>query len=287
MRGEGGGGGSSRENVSVALLCNTPSGVVPQLKPSQERGEGCVNTQTGSVSVAGSQSNIVSKDNGEGGSSVNTQTGSVSVAGSQSNIVISECTCPTTSEGSMLSESMRICKNDCEKNVRNVISELSERVSIPPAKKIVNIKSDGANRSCFADILKSSNGYKNKKKINIKINNTERGKFEIAKGSPVSMKIIRKSSTETSGLTVSNRLRLSTNGKAAKEDIIQTNSVSNRNTSVGQVKPSKRKLMEVGGGEVRSLVCIFENGITKPTWREKDISESPAKRQRCSNRGAK
>ena len=197
------------------------------------------------MSVAGSQSNIVSKDNGEGGSSVNTQTGSVSVAGSQSNIVISECTCPTTSEESMLSESMRICKNDCEKNVLNVISEVPERVSIPPAKKIVNIKSDGANRSCFADVLKSSNGYK--KKINIKINNTERGKFEIAKGSPVSMKKIQKSSTETSGLTVSNRLRLSTNGKAAIEDIIETNSVSNRNTSVGQVTPSKRKLMEGGG----------------------------------------
>ena len=220
---------------------------MPQLKPSQEGGEGCVNTQTGSVSVAGSQSNIVSKDNGEGGSSVNTQTGSVSVAGSQSNIVISECTCPTSSEESMLSECMKICKNDCEKNVLNVISEVPERVSIPPAKKIVNIKSDGANRSCFADILKSSNGYK--KKIRIKINNTERGKFEIAKGSPVSMKkVIQKSSTETSGLTVSNRLRLSTNGKAAIENIIQTNSVIDRNISVGQVTPSKRKLMEGGGG---------------------------------------
>ena len=217
-------GASNSNHVSVALLCNTPSGVVPQLKPSQERGEGCVNTQTGSVSVAGSQSNIV----------------------------ISECTCPTTSEESMMSERMRICKNDCEKNVRNVISEVSERVSIPPAKKIVNIKSDGANRSCFADILKSSNGYKNKKKINIKINNTERGKFEIAKGSPVSMKKIRKSSTETSGLTVSNRVRLSTNGKAALEDIIQTNSVNNRNTSVGQVTPWKRKLME-GGGQITSV----------------------------------
>ena len=190
------------------------------------------------------------KDKEEGGDSVNTQTGSVSVAGSQSNIVISECTCPTYSEESMLSESMKICKNDCEKNVLNVISEVSERVSIPPAKKIVNIKSDGANRSCFADILKSSNGYK--KKIRIKINNTERGKFEIAKGSPVSMKkVIQKSSTETSGLTVSNRLRLSTNGKAAteeKENIIQTNFVIDRNISVGQVTPSKRKLMEGGGG---------------------------------------
>ena len=190
----------------------------------------------------------------------------------------------------MLSESMKICKNDCEKNVLNVISEVSERVSIPPAKKIVNIKSDGANRSCFADILKSSNGYK--RKIKIKINNTERGKFEIAKGSPVSMKkVIQKSSTETSGLTVSNRLRLSTNGKAAteeKENIIQTNFVIDRNISVGQVTPSKRKLMEGGGrGEVRSLVCIFENEFTKPTWRERNISESPAKRQRCSSRGTK
>ena len=78
--------------------------------------------------------------------------------------------------------------------------------------------------------------------------------IEIAKGSPVSIKkIIQKSSTETSGLTVSNRLRLSTNGKAAskeeKETIIQTNFVIDRNISVGQVTPSKRKLMEGGGGK--------------------------------------
>jgi hypothetical protein len=58
-----------------------------QVVKSEVEGGGCVNTQTGSVSVAGSQSNTVVKANGEGGSSVNTQTGSVSVAGSQSNIV--------------------------------------------------------------------------------------------------------------------------------------------------------------------------------------------------------
>jgi hypothetical protein len=59
-----------------------------QVVKSEVEGGGCVNTQTGSVSVAGSQSNTVVKANGEGGSSVNTQTGSVSVAGSQSNTVI-------------------------------------------------------------------------------------------------------------------------------------------------------------------------------------------------------
>jgi hypothetical protein len=279
---------------------------VPQLEPSQEGGEGCVNTQTGSVSVADSQSNIVPKDNGEGGSSVNTQTGpvsvadsqsnivlksneeggssvytqtgSVSVAGSQSNIVISECTCPNASEENMLSESMKLCKNDCdcEKSVLSVISEVSERVSVPTTKKIENIKSDGANKSCFADILKSSNGYK--RQIKIKINSTERGKFEIAKGSPVSMKkLIKQSITETS-----------TNGKAAsKETITQSNFVIDRKISVGQLTPSKRKLMEGGGGrgDVKSLVCIFENEITKPTWRELNGSESPAKRQRCSSKG--
>ena len=186
----------------------------------------------------------------------------------------------------MLSENVKMCKNEYKKSDLNVISEVSEHVNIPPAMKIVNIKSDSANRSCFADILKSSNGYK--KRLNLNINNTERGKFEIAEGSPVSMKKIQKQSTESSGLSILNRSRLLTNGKAAKETNTHTNSVRSRNTSGGQLTPSKRKMMEgVGRGEVKLLVCIFESEFTKPTWRKEAISENPAKRQRCSSRGAK
>ena len=67
-------------------------GVVPQLKPSQERGEGCVNTPTGSVSVADSQSNTVTPEGWKlrRGGCVNTQTGSVGVADPQSNTVTPE-----------------------------------------------------------------------------------------------------------------------------------------------------------------------------------------------------
>ena len=43
------------------------------------------------MGVAAPQSNIVLKDNKEGGASVNTQTGCVRVAASQSNIVFDEC----------------------------------------------------------------------------------------------------------------------------------------------------------------------------------------------------
>ena len=52
---------------------------------------------------------------------------------------------------------------------------------------------------------------------------------------------------------------------------------------MGAVTPTKRKTVEGGGegGNVKSLICIFEEEITKPTWREIDVTESPAKRQRC------
>ena len=77
-------GGRPGWKSSQADITSRVSGAVPSIMV----GEGCVNTHTGSVSVAGSQSNIVLQDSVEGGSCANTHTGSVSVADSQSNIIL-------------------------------------------------------------------------------------------------------------------------------------------------------------------------------------------------------
>ena len=165
------------------------------------------------------------------------------------------------------------------------VPEVYEHIDIQNiTKKSENSKSGGASVSRFADILQTTSGHT--KKGNLKLKKTERGKFTIAKGSPVSAK--KKSSKESSGLTVPNIVRFPTNQKAANiGNFTHSNLVTNRNESVGQITPSKRKLMGgEGRGDVRSLVCIFENGFTKPTWDDTGVSESPAKRQRCG-RGSK
>ena len=82
-------GGRPGWKSSQAVTTGRVAGAVPSL----ERGEGCVNTQTGSVGVAASQSNTLQRAFGEGGSSVNTQTGSVRVADSQSNNVFEDLVC--------------------------------------------------------------------------------------------------------------------------------------------------------------------------------------------------
>ena len=137
-----------------------------QLEPSQE-GEGCVNTQTGSVSVADSQSNIVM--------------------------------CPSASEKKNVSKN-ECAKNECAKSVyENVnsegsdVSEVSDHVDIQnTTKKNVNSKSGGDSISRFADFLQPGSGHT--RKANFKINKTEKGKFNIAKGSPLSTKKNEKSS---------------------------------------------------------------------------------------------
>ena len=77
-------GGRSGWKSSQADVTSSVLRAVPSL---ERGGEGGVNTHTGSVRVAASQSNNVFKVTVEGESSANMHTGSVSVADSQSNIV--------------------------------------------------------------------------------------------------------------------------------------------------------------------------------------------------------
>ena len=110
-----------------------------------------------------------------------------------------------------------------------------------------------------------------------------------AKGSPVPKRKM-KTQSKSSKNNISKVITFSTNEKAAHQVPTNGSSLeishtpSEQTISVGKFTPVKRKFPEGGRGEVKSLVNIFEHGISKPTWNE-NISESPAKRQ-CS-RGAK
>ena len=171
----------------------------------------------------------------------------MSVRDSQSNNVLCQTSC----------EMNVVPKYECVKSVpinvnvdsnNSDVPEVSEHIDIQNiTKKSENSKSGGASVSRFADILQTSSGHT--KKGNLKLKKTERGKFTIAKGSPVSAKKNQKSSKKSSGLTVPNIVRFPTNQKAANiGNFTHSNLVTNRNESVGQITPSKRKLMGVRGG---------------------------------------
>ena len=110
-----------------------------------------------------------------------------------------------------------------------------------------------------------------KPKVSFTVQNISKGKFELE--------------TSNGGLASGSshtRRNLASNRQTAILENKHTNIVTGT-TSRGALTPNKRKYTDGGreGGEVRSLICIFESDITKPTWRELTTLESPAKRQRC------
>ena len=138
--------GRSGWKSSQADIINRVSRAVPSLM----EGEGCVNTHTGSVSVAGSQSNIVLQESVEGESSVNTHTGSVRVAASQSNIVneeecVSKSVCP------------KYAKQVNVNNGENVQAELSRVGCGDDVQDGVGCKMSCAKHEC--DMLSAKNPY--------------------------------------------------------------------------------------------------------------------------------
>ena len=173
-------------------------------------------------------------------------------------------------------------------NVRSVmrISEVPKPDQVPPSAGADNIESVCATRSCFADIF---NKEHRTDKVKIRIHTTERGKFSIAKGSPVPKKKIQSKPSANSNSKViassTNKkaaFQFSTNGKSLEDKLSHT--ASKQTLSVGKFTPVKRKFPEGGRGDVRSLVNIFKHKITKPTWDENTRSESPAKKLRHSQR---
>ena len=182
-----------------------------------------------------------------------------------------------------MGKSMKTCKYGdvdgeiSDKFAVDVRCEVNEPSRVPPkpVKLNDNSRMSSENSSSFAEVLRKNGGCK---KLTVKI--IQRGKFEITttNGSPASRKKI-------SNHEISMKLATPEKTTFSKESKHAFSTVK-YNASVGQLTPTKRKMLE-GGGEVKSLACIFENNdITKPTWREVNNGASPAKRQRCA-RGSK
>ena len=222
-----------------------------------------------------------------GGGCVNAQTGSMS------NTLFEEGAASLASDIQASQNPIPVCQNEVIKNevecmnVRSVsqISEVCKQNLVPPSAGADNNKSRCATISSFADVLNNTKEHRTEK-IKLRIHTTVRGKFEIAKGSPVS-KPKMKNQSKSSASKISKGINFSTNEKAANivstnsSDLISHTTPSRITLSVGKITPIKRKFPEGGRGEVKSLVNIFERGVSKPTWGEQ--SESPAKKQRYSH----
>ena len=159
------------------------------LKDNEEGGDSA-NTQTSSVSVADSQSNIVVKDNEEGGDSFNKQTGSVSVADSQSNIVqsdVSRKTVCSVGTDASVAELNKI-DNDCEPDARIVTRDARVNVQCVETecvKKSVCVQTtrrDG-NVQASSSTEKTPSvlvaGRKKKIRTKFKLSKLEGGKFSL------------------------------------------------------------------------------------------------------------
>ena len=115
-------------------------------------------------------------------------------------------------------------------------------------------------------------------KVTFSVQNISEGKFklETTNGGPASG-----SSQPTRNLATTRQTAIQKN-KTYKHTNIVTGTPSR-----GQLTPIKRKTIDGGGGgEVKSLICIFESDITQPTWRNKSVTDSPAKRQQCGRQGS-
>ena len=134
-------------------------------------------------------------------------------------------------------------------------------------------------KKCGEIVSSSANNNKNlgcKPKISFNIRNVSKGKFELAKGGPASGSNSVRRKLVTNGQTA---FSLSKHENKFKHTELVTGTIPR-----GVITPTKRKIID--GGEVKSLICIYESELTKPTWRENIVTESPAKRQRCGRQGS-
>jgi hypothetical protein len=252
----------------------------------KKEGGGCVNTQTGSVSVAGSQNNIVLKDNEEGGGCVNTQTGSVSVAGSQSNIVQPDVRIETTkyvkkyvgSEAIILSSPEQVrSEASVGENSMCVQSDDIQRVCVQTARRAVTSLSSSSTERTSSILVP---GRKKSIRAKFVLSNLEGGKFNIKIDSPC-----RKEGTEKEGKRVSDSDR----ENVQKQNIqnIRSSLPSSRDEFRGEntktfnnidivIKTPKRKKEST----VSKLVCKFSGGT-----QNLPAGESPAKRRRLWGQG--
>ena len=265
-------------------------------------GGGCVNTQTGSVSVAASQSNNVMP-----GASLVESTGAmpqppqalrampqpiqvherevrdlksgkaVVIMGGPSHHYgvgapphqINTRACGHTSQKNE-NESVMPMKNECAMSVKN---ECKKNVSLPDNLLVnVEIRSEDPH-----SVSKNKNSEDRPKlKVKYRVNNTSNGKFNLtpANGSPVSRKlenIHQKSSSVQTGLEFFRNLENSVKNSTESNSILHTT-------------PGKRKLVPDVVGE-RTPVSISDRLVSDVTRRENILLESPAKKQRSCRHG--
>ena len=291
------------KNSKVARLASSPCPTQVQVQPRsisrpESEGGSRVNTHTGT------KCNIVSRLECEGGSSVHTQTGT------QCNTVKDEAReaaslepvgkpsqvpAPASPRSGAQECDVRMCqeydgakKNDDEvEKVLSVDCMKNEMPSMSVAE-LSNMPTEQVQRSATisknnANKSSSASNFENlgcKPKVKFCVQTVSRGKFKlgVANGGPAS------SESQQIEINNKNSASSSTNRKAASSGSNEdkhTQLIVTTNTSLGKATPSKRKVFDEGGGEVKSLVCIFNHGFTKPTWG--DRSESPAKKQRCGS----
>ena len=256
------------------------------LKDNEEGGDSA-NTQTGSVSVADSQSNIVVKDNEEGGDSFNKQTGSVSVADSQSNIVqsdVSRKTVCSVGTDASVAELNKI-DNDCEPDARIVTRDARVNVQCVETecvKKSVCVQTtrrDGDNQASSSTEKPPSILVAGRKiRTKFKLSKLEGGKFSLKLNSTE-----KKEGPEKEGNMKCNSDRLPTlksfrnceDKVHARDEIRGENVLIN---SIPVIRTPKRKSDNFNS--VSNLISKYSDGTTNLPR-----IESPAKRRRLWGQG--
>jgi hypothetical protein len=241
------------------------------------------------VGVAASQSNIILKDNEEGGDSVNTQTGSVSVADSQSNIVQSDASMKTVC--SMENDaSVAVVNNidiDCDTDARRVTRDASvkgnvqyvETECVQQSVCVQTTRRDGDNQASSSTEKPPSILVAGRKiRTKFKLSKLEGGKFSLKLNSTE-----KKEGPEKEGNMKCNSDRLPTlksfrnceDKVHARDEIRGENVLIN---SIPVIRTPKRKSDNFNS--VSNLISKYSDGTTNLPR-----IESPAKRRRLWGQG--
>ena len=232
-------GGRSGWKSNQADITSRVSGAVQSL----DEGEECVNTQTGSVRVAASQSNtVITKDIVGGSSSVNTHTGSVGVAAPLSNTVY---VCPNE-------------KNDCLRS-GNVRGEQCQ---------VCSVKSNSSGESVCQNVRVVQRGM-------------SPTLYKLGQSRRDIENIVAKPSLEgRAKSTISSTSRLRNYFNNISKKIQNSDHSFEGNMGRGNITPTKRKLIE--NKYVKNLLPKYSPSRVLPavSLDESESLGSPAKRSR-------
>jgi hypothetical protein len=266
----------SRDGENTSKPANSK---VPSINKPESEGGSRANAYTGTMCniVMKSASKDVENTSSPASSDVENTSKSANPEVPSKNIISSVCDKQVSSNVSV--DQLRCVKaRVCAKYVSGDVS-VDQLTNVPPAtaKPNVTIKNECGKITSFTSTKKNVGC---KPKVSFSVQNISKGKFklETTNGGPASgsSQPIRNLATNKQTATLKNKTYKHTN-------------VGTGTFSRGSVTPSKRKTIDGGGegGEVKTLICIFESDITKPTWQDISLTESPAKRQRCGRQRSK